>query len=259
MHYIEYPFFNDNQLVSFTSTRHGGVSKNTYQSLNLGLHTGDNKEAVLENRKIFSKIINIPLNQMVMAQQMHTSTIYKATKQDAGRGTVLYSESIPQTDALITNERNLCITIQTADCVPVLLFDPINQAIGIVHAGWRGTVHNITELTIKAMQAHFNCNPTNIKAVIGPSISPDYYEVGDELYQIAQNAFGKRVNEYFIFQNNKPHFNLWQANKSQLIDNGILNENIQLSNICTYSNSNFFSARKEGIYSGRIMSGLMLK
>lgn len=258
MHYIQYPFFENNKVISFTSTRHGGVSENTYQSLNLGLHTGDDENAVLENRKRFSQAINIPLTQMVMAQQMHTDTVYKVTKQDAGRGALRYSESIPKTDALITNERELCITIQTADCVPVLLFDPINKAIGVVHAGWRGTVHNITGQTIKAMQTHFNCNAANIKAIIGPSISPDNYEVGDELLQAANRAFGEKANECIVQQNNKSHFNLWQANKLQLIDSGLISENIQLSNLCTYANPDFFSARKEGIYSGRIMSGLML-
>jgi len=256
---LQYSYFNDSELICFTTTRHGGVSTGNYESLNMGLHTGDSNEAVLKNRYLLANEINIPLTRMVMAQQMHTDTVYCALESDAGKGTLVYADAIPQTDALITNVKNLCITIQTADCVPVLLYDSVKKVIGVVHAGWRGTMHNITQKTIQAMCNAYLCKPEDIKAIIGPSISPEYYQVGDELLQAANKTLGIQAKELIIQKDERYYFDLWRANVLQLTNIGVHEANIHLSNLCTYSNPDFFSARKLGIYSGRIMSGLMLK
>lgn len=153
---------------------------------------------VLTNRNLLCEAIDIPLKQMVMAQQTHSATVYKVTKEDIGKGALTYSTSIPQTDALITNEQNICITIQTADCVPVLLYDTKQQAIAVIHAGWRGTMHNICSLTLEAMANAYKSEACDIKAIIGPSISAAWYEVSDELIQAAYQTFGEDAKQLLV-------------------------------------------------------------
>jgi polyphenol oxidase len=148
----------------------------------------------------------------------------------------------------------------SADCVPLLLYDPVGGAVAAIHAGWRGTVSKIVSRTVEAMRENFGTNPADLVAGIGPSICPEVYEVGEEVILAAEQAFGS-VTE--LVQPTKPGkglFNLWEANRMQLLSAGIRAENIELAGMCTYQGSDqFFSARKSGNRAGRFAAGILLR
>ena len=156
------------------------------------------------------------------------------------------------TDAVITDVPGLCVCVKTADCIPVLLYDTECSVVAAVHAGWRGTVAGIVSKTIKAM----GCNPAHLHAIVGPGISQAAFEVGDEVFEQFRNA-GFPMPEIAVRQA-KWHIDLWQANRWLLREAGVCD--IHVSGICTYNNvAQFYSARREGIGTGRNLNGIFLK
>lgn len=256
--WYSYSIFEQFGLLTFSTTREGGVSSGNWQSLNFGLHSGDNFSDVLENRKRLQDRLEISSRQMVFAQQTHRKNVHVAGLNDRGRGSVNYEEAVADTDAFVSCEKQLCITMQTADCVPVFLYDTKNKAIGIVHAGWRGTVQNITGETLKAMSAHYHTSPSDVIAAIGPSISAQAFEVGNEVVEAIYTCFGKNADSLITTINDKPHVDLWRANVIQLTSVGVKERNIEIAGICTYADNRFFSARRDGLESGRMLSGIMM-
>lgn len=164
----------------------------------------------------------------------------------------------PDTDALVTDRGGGMIGIRTADCVPVLLYDTTHGVVAAVHAGWRGTVAGITGKTIEVMKTEFGCCPQDIHAIIGPSISPEVFEVGDEVVeQFVRAGFPEEI---VLHAYPKPHINLWRANEWLLTEAGVPAGQIEVSGLCTYTNiDRFFSARQEGIGTGRLVSGIVRK
>ena len=161
-------------------------------------------------------------------------------------------------DAIMTQERSLCIGVSTADCIPVLLYDAKHDAIAAVHAGWRGTVKRIVEHTIQHMQQVFATQPADLHAVIGPGISCDAFEVGDEVYETFRAA-GFDMSAISCHKD-KWHIDLKACNRLQLLHAGLQNKNIQATNVCTYTRfEDYFSARRLGLNSGRIFTGIMLQ
>jgi len=171
-------------------------------------------------------------------------------------------DDLMETDALVTNLRGYAIGVRTADCVPVLLFDPVNRAIAAIHSGWKGTVLKISGKTIRLMTDIYGSNPKDMKALIGPSIGPDSFQVGAEVAEkFAQAGFDMES----ILSDRGPriegtmqgglHIDLWEANRWILQQAGVPKENIQVSGVCTYQNNDrFFSARREGTKCGRIIN-----
>jgi polyphenol oxidase len=248
-------------LAHFISTRQGGLSLSPYTSLNLAFHVKDNPQTVLKNRELLATTLNIPLADFVTAQQVHSTNVALVTESMRGKGVFDYATAIPATDAMVTAVPNICLMILTADCVPILLYDPQKEVIGIAHAGWKGTVGLIAQKTVKAMQNNFGCSPANIIAGIGPSIGPCCYEVGREVI-IEFERILRDKTEIIVNQNSdgKGYLNLWAANRIQLTQFGIPDKNIEIANVCTRCHSdNFYSARKSGINTGRFGSGMMLK
>lgn len=245
----------------FVSTRHGGVSGGDYTTLNIGFRTDDIPEDVSQNRQLLSKTVEIPLEDFCVAQQTHSANIRIVSQRDRGKGAKDYASGIPDTDGLITNEVDICLLMMSADCTLVLAYDTVNQVIGAVHAGWKGTVQKIGQKMIGMMQAHFASNPQNIQIGIAPCISTEIYEVGEEVTQAVQTAFGT-TEKYLLFnpKSEKYHFDLNYANLQPLIEVGIPAENIELSGLCTFLQSgDFFSARKFQHHTGRFGAGIMLK
>ena len=165
---------------------------------------------------------------------------------------------LDNTDALVTDVRGVCIGVSTADCIPVLLYDPVQKVSAAVHAGWRGTVACIVVKTVQRLCQMYGSNPSDIRAVVGPGISLDNFEVGDEVYQqfaeagFDMSAISRRYDKW--------HIDLPECNRVQLLEAGLKEANIHASGICTYDNNNdFFSARRQGIMSGRIYTGIMMK
>lgn len=234
-------------VVQFTSTKQGwgGDGKSRF--------TGDQPETYQSFRGELARGLKIRPSQLVFPRQVHGSKIEVVNGPVAG--------DITDTDALITNQANLCICVQTADCVPVLLFDPEQQVIAAVHAGWRGTVSQIVSKTVHAMQLYFDSAPEDIVAGIGPSIHLHAYEVGEEVIQaVRENFDNHRQLLKPSVEEGKAYFDLWEANKSLLIAAGVPDEQIEIMGFCSFSHEQlFYSARRDGVDTGRMVSGLMLQ
>ena len=159
-------------------------------------------------------------------------------------------------DALMTNMPGVCIGVSTADCIPVLLYDPMHHACCAVHAGWRGTVKRITEKAVEAMADTYGSDPLQMRAVIGPGISLENFEVGHEVYEAFQT--GLFPMDRIARKYEKWHIDLWEANRLMLLDKGLAAGNITIDGTCTYKNAGeYFSARRLGIASGRIFTGIL--
>ncbi len=256
----QFSIFPKDALDHAISTRFGGVSQAPFDKMNLAMHNGDDKKAVLENRSRFCKAFSITSATICTCEQVHSSNIRQVTAADAGRGATSYEDAIKETDALITNVKNVPLMLFFADCTPVLFFDPEHQAIGISHAGWKGTVHKIAQKTVQAMQAAFQTDPKKCLVGIGPSIGPCCYEVGSEVQLQFRKAFPNDANTIIKPFQQKWKLDLWAANRIQLEDVGILAENIDMADTCTACNSDvFFSYRADQGKTGRIAAMLCLK
>jgi polyphenol oxidase len=245
-------------LVHFVTTRAGGVSVQPYTSLNLGLHTDDNSVDVLANRALLAEETGIAKEQFLYASQVHSGDV-KIIDSEALFNGVLTNN--PRTDATITNLPGICLMVMVADCVPIVLFDPVKKVSAVIHAGWRGTVHKITSNTIHSMVGHFGCDPADILAGIGPSIGPCCYEVGEDVLEFVTQSFGT-TKDYLIRKHDtsKPFFDLWYANQKQLTDYGVKAGNIEISKLCTKCHSDiFFSSRDSGGITGRFAAGIFIK
>jgi hypothetical protein len=230
-----------NQLLALQSTRRGGVSEGPYSSLNLGLNTGDNPEKVQENTLRLCSATGIIPEKMVSSVQVHGTEILLAEK--AGR----YNGY----DSFITDRKDLFLCIYTADCYPVLIYDPRHHASGAVHAGWKGTAGRIVMKTVAAMQKNFNAIPQECFAWIGTGISANAYEVGLEVAREfpPENLRHSRLSE------DKYMLDLSQANCRQLLDSGIPGSQIERSQFCSCHDSGmFFSYRRDNGNTGRMVS-----
>ncbi len=175
--FVEIEGFKEMSFISHGfSTRLGGVSTGIYESMNLGLHLDDDRELVIENYKRITSSIGIDYKRISCPNQQHHDNILVVDEEDAGDG-IIRDLTHNDVDAQITNVPNLPLIVYSADCVPILLADPVKKVIGSVHAGWRGTVMGIAAKTVKKMQDVYGCDPKDIRAVIGPSIGLDNYEV----------------------------------------------------------------------------------
>ena len=204
-----------------------------------------------ENKEKLADALALNPRQMVYPDQTHSSCV--AAVQEVPKAVIL------ETDALVSNQPGLCLCVQTADCVPVLLFDPETKVIAAIHAGWRGTVGGIVEKAIGKM-TNYGASAENIVAAIGPSISPEIYEVGDEVVAAARKSIPNVKLTLHKNGTGNYHFNLWEANRQLLLKNGVLAQNIQVLGACSFSeDEKFYSARRDGIDTGRMVSGIMLK
>jgi YfiH family protein len=175
-------------------------------------------------------------------------------------------EELEGYDAFITDLPGVAIGVRTADCVPVLLFDPINRVVAAIHSGWKGTVQKIAAKTIEVMKTQFQTRPHELLAVIGPSIGPDSFQVGEDVAMQFKDA-GFPMSAVWSFQgpgDGSPmsgghHIDLWKANQWILQENGLREENIHVSEMDTYTNPAFFSARREGIACGRNINAIKMK
>lgn len=215
--------------------------------------TGDNESEYAEFRKELAVSCDSETDQFVFPRQTHSDRVVVVSSEN-------HTNTIADTDALITNEPGLFVCVQTADCVPILLFDPGKKVVAAVHAGWRGTVSKILAKTVGQMVEKFDCQPSDIVAGIGPSIHMHAYEVGEEVVEAVQANFGNSpallkpsLNE------GKAFFDLWEANKTILLESGIPEENIEVMGLCSFEHTDlFFSARRDGIDTGRMVSGIRL-
>ena len=245
-------------VFAFSSLRKGGVSEGTFCAFNINEYCGDSSEHVIRNQQLLAATLGIPSQNILVPHQVHGTKVACVDQEMLNQPAEKRQEYLDDVDAMITQERGLCIGVSTADCIPILLYDAQQQAIAAVHAGWRGTVARIVEKTIRTMAQAFGTQPQHLYAAIGPGISLEAFEVGDEVYEAFQQAaFDMSA---IACQTTQWHIDRPRCNQLQLIEKGVPPHHIIMSHICTYQQSeDYFSARKLVIHSGRIYSGIMLQ
>ncbi len=258
---------------AFSTTRHGGVSEGNYASLNINEYCGDSKANTDANRLLLANELGIDANHIIMPHQTHGVESRIIGEEFANLPDGVKKMLLEGVDAVMTNIPGMCIGVSTADCIPVLLYDEEHHAAAAIHAGWRGTQVRIVHKAVQEMRMAYQTDPTKLKAVIGPGISLDNFEVGDEVYAaFEQAAFDmSTIAEERIKRNpnaedpakafeRKWHINLPLANIQMLTHNGVDEANIINTGICTFDNAdNYFSARRLGIESGRIYTGIIIR
>lgn len=252
-------------VTAFSTTRHGGCSKGTFGEFNINAYCGDEETAIAENKKALAAELDIKPQHIIMPHQTHGIETRQVAADFLSLPGNVQNMILEGVDAVMTNVKNVCIGVSTADCIPVLLYDPEHAAVCAVHAGWRGTVARIVLKAVTDMRLAYGSHPSALKTVIGPGISLDAFEVGEEVYEEFANAnFNmdsiarqmKVAGTDFEF---KWHIDLKECNRQQLLQSGVKVENIQVSDVCTFNSSaDFFSARKLGTASGRIYNGIMI-
>ena len=245
-------------VTAFSSTRQGGYSEGRYGEFNINRYCGDSKEAIQKNRETLCQLLGIEDHSLLMPHQVHLAEIAVVDREMLTLPTEEILQKLDGIDALMTNEAGVCIGVSTADCIPVLLYDPIRRASCAIHAGWRGTVQRIAEKAVGRMTETYGTNPKDIIAQIGPGIHLESFEVGDEVYQ----TFEKEgfPMELISKKYEKWHIDLPECNRLQLVAAGIPETHIAVSPVCTFQQSDtFFSARKLSINSGRIFTGILLQ
>ena len=227
------------------SRRHGGVSRDPYTSLNLAEHVGDEARAVAANRKILFQ--QTGLENLHYCRQVHSANVIEV---DTETNPVL--ENPPEADALITARRDVALGIFTADCVPIFILDAVTPAIGIAHAGWRGTFDRIAVNTLARMKARFGTLATNCQIHLGPAIQKCCYTVSPELLHQFAGRFGSTVH-------NGTNLCLQNANINQLVKAGLSRTSISVSSFCTACRTDlFYSHRAENGQTGRMLSFISL-
>jgi polyphenol oxidase len=232
--------FDSKYVVAAQSTRLGGLSKEPFKSLNLGLSVHDDEKVVMENRKLFFNSLGISPSQVTKSHQVHGTDIMLVTKPCIISGY----------DGLISNTPGVFLAVSVADCTPILIYDEKNKAVAALHAGWRGTAGKIVSHALHLMNHHFGTQGIHCKAFIGACISYAHFETGPEVAEHFDDSvkhYEARKQKWFV--------DLKAANKNLLLRGGLLSENIELSNYCTVTNNDlFFSHRAEKGKTGRMMA-----
>jgi len=246
------------EAFAFSSTRHGGFSEGNYWSFNVNEYCGDQESAVIKNRMALCRELNIKSDRLVMPHQIH-STLSRTITADFFKMSAteqrMYLEGV---DALLTQEKDTCIGVSTADCVPLILYDAQKKLSAVIHAGWRGTQKEIVRSVLKTMKKEFCSSLSDVRAIIGPSICVEAFEVGNEVYE-AFREVTPDIDRIARRIKGKWHIDLWEANRIQMETEGVPSENITVSSICNYSSSDmYFSARKLTVNSGRILTGIII-
>jgi YfiH family protein len=219
------------------TTRLGGFSSAELAEMNLSFAAGEPKEKVMQNRILLAEAFQIPVTNLLFPAQTHSSNLQVVNAETE-------VDSLKQTDALITAEKNLAVAVLVADCVPLLLYDPQHSVVAAVHAGWRGTVQQIVKKTIAKMVEVFGCDPKSILVGIGPSISTKNYEVGPEVLDLVRKNLKHSEQVISNGKKGKGFLDVPKSNYHQLLESGVLEKNIELADICTFDNpAEFYSSR----------------
>lgn len=254
LEYLTSPLLEDT--AHCFSTRFGGVSEGHLASLNLGVHRQDSPGKVLENYRRLGHAVGFTPRQTVFTRQIHSDIVERVGQQERGRGLIRPVES--GCDGLITNEPEVALTVFSADCTPVLLYDPVACAIGAVHAGWRGTAAKIAQKAVLAMEREFGCQAENIRAAIGPCICQDCFQTDWDVPRAMLEAFGPEAEALFRSQGNKYYVNLKACNALALRQAGV--RQIHISHDCTACEpTRFWSHRRVGNARGSLAAVIMLR
>ena len=259
--YLTFPSFESvTDIKHGFSTRLGGASKGIYESMNLSFTRGDSEVAVMENFNRISKAIGFSVESIVCSDQTHTNNVIKVGKADCGNG-ILQKKPYADVDGMITNEKGVTLATFYADCVPLYVIDPVNQAIGLSHSGWKGTVLKIGKVTIKKMMEEYGTNPADVLVAIGPSICQDCYEVSEDVINEFRESFTDEQCRDMIIDkgNGKYQLDLWKACVYNFLEAGVAFENVTVGGLCTCCNSDkMFSHRASHGKRGNLGAFLMI-
>jgi YfiH family protein len=260
---VEYIQFNNLKkysdiLTHCFTTRRGGVSKGEYESLNMAFNKSDERKNVEENYRRISRVLGIDSRNMVLSNQIHDNKIRHVGERDRGKGIYIKSDIIGY-DGLITGNTEVALVTFYADCVPVFLFDPCKRVICLVHSGWRSTLKEISKEAVVKMKQVYGCSAGDIEVAVGPSIGQCCFEVGEEVYSQFIDVF-PWSNRFCRIQNGKWFFDLPSIIKRSLVNEGVKEDKILLSSICTKCNNDiFFSHRGDNGKTGTLTAIMQLK
>ena len=236
-------FASHDEVLHGVCTRLGGVSPSPCESLNVGHLVGDDHKLVEANHDLIYQTLGVSRRYVATAHQVHGSRVALVGPEDRGR-------VVPATDALITDTPGVALMLRFADCLPILLYDPVRQAIGLAHAGWKGTIKGIAAKTVWAMVEAYGSRPADIVAGLGPCIGPCCYQVGTEVIESVKANLNHWQGLLQPQGDGSVHFDLWEANRRQLAEGGV--GKIEVSQLCTACRTDeFFSHRAEGGHTGR--------
>ena len=250
------------EVAHFVTTRHGGISGGTYASFNCSPYTNDSCMNVNHKQFVLFQHMEHQIRELFIPEQIHGCDSLIIDESFLRNNSLETRRALlAGMDALITDVPGFCICVTTADCVPVLLYDRKHRVVAAVHAGWKGTVKRIVSYVMRLMKRNFDTRGEDLVACIGPSISLESFEVGNEVYEIfEENGFDMSAISIKKKETGKYHIDLWEANRIELLDAGVPAGQIEVAGICTYiHHDEFFSARRLGINSGRILSGIMIR
>ncbi len=213
---------------------------------------------ICNNRSLLARAVGFEVGRLVTGHQVHGTRVAVISEDDAGKGALDALSRLPDTDALVTDCWGICLMVLSADCVPVLFYDPVRHVVGAAHAGWRGTAAEIVGEVVKTMQRHWGCCPGDILAAIGPSIGPCCFEVDEDVASVFRTSWpsmvvaGRKAGKYQV--------NLWGVNREELLKAGLVDAHIEVAGVCSVCNSEmFFSYRRDGKAAGRFGAGIGLK
>lgn len=245
------------RVTAFSTTRHGGFSRGVYGGFNINRYCGDDEACIEHNLDLLAGELGVDKANIIMPHQTHGTETRLISRDFLSLGKATQRMILEGVDALLTDVPGVCIGVSTADCIPIILYDLEHHAVAAVHAGWRGTAARIAAKAVAEMGLAYGTRPGALRAVIGPGISLDAFEVGDEVYDhFAAAGFNM---ETISRREAKWHIDLKECNRLQLTALGVAPGNISVSAVCTYTDYNdYFSARRLGAQSGRIFTGAVV-
>ncbi len=246
---LAWPVFDGLPVDAMVTTRDGGVSAGEdggYATLNLSFTVGDPAANVVENRRRVASALGTDLASFVFAEQVHGRGTQVVSRADRGRGAAGPETAVPQTDALVTSDPGTVLAVLAADCVPIVLYDPVAHVLACVHAGWRGAVARAAQAAVTAM-ATLGTQPRDIIAGLGPAIAPDSYQVGEDVAAAAHAAFGAGAQALLCPDGHgKWLFDIWAANHLVLREAGVPGDQVRVADVPTGPEPGaFFSHRAQ--------------
>lgn len=238
------------------SSRQDGVSGPPYDTLNLGLHVGDEHQHVIFNRQRWSENLHCPMSTWVIGEQVHGGKIARVKPKDMGRGVYTLTSAVAGVDGLVTNDGDVALVGLFADCYPIYVYDPVKRAIGLAHAGWRGTALRVASLLVQRMQEEFASVPGDLLAAIGPGIGPECYRVDHGVMDPMRTAY-ENADSFYQADGG---IDLAGLNHVALLQSGVLPQNITLARLCTSCRDDlFFSYRRDQGKTGRMAAIIRLQ
>ena len=251
-------------VTAFSTTRYGGYSEGSYGQFNINAYCGDDAAAVSRNREALCRLLGIDDTKLLMPHQVHGTEVTVVDEAFMRLPATARRERLEGVDALMTDVAGVCIGVSTADCIPLLLYDEAHHACCAIHAGWRGTVARIAQKAVSCMTEVYGSDAAALRAQIGPGISLESFEVGDEVYEaFAAAGFDMApISRRFPASDSRSrwHIDLPACNRQQLLSAGLRPSQVACSSACTFQQpERYFSARRLGIRSGRIFTAIIIR